>query len=103
MPAISRDVVDLAKTGHGCTKFIGCKATQSSVRANGIPVLRPPDPLLPHTIVVCTADGCYCVGHPAVIKTGSPTVFAEGRPVARLGDRADFGAMAMGSPNVFAG
>jgi len=44
-----------------------------------------------------------CVAHPAVVNTGSTTVFAEGIPVARLGDSADFGALIMGSQNVFAG
>jgi uncharacterized Zn-binding protein involved in type VI secretion len=101
MPAISRDLRDLAKTGHGCTTAIGCKATQRSVLANGSAVLRPGDPLLPHTIPVCCP--LRCVGHPAVIKSGSRTVFAEGRPVARRGDSADLGAMIGGSQNVFAG
>ena len=101
MPAISRDIRDLAKTGHACTKFIGCKATARSVFANGSKVLRPGDPLLPHTILVCCP--LRCEGHPAVINAGSRTVFAEGIPVARLGDSADFGALIQGSPNVFAG
>jgi uncharacterized Zn-binding protein involved in type VI secretion len=57
--------------------------------------------LLPHTIPVCCP--LRCVGHPAVVNTGSMTVFAEGIPVARLGDSADFGALIMGSQNVFAG
>ena len=101
MPAISRDLRDLAKTGHGCTTVIGCKATQRSVLANGSAVLRPGDPLLPHTIPVCCP--LRCVGHPAKVNTGSRTVFAEGRPVARRGDSADFGALIQGSQNVFAG
>ena len=103
MPAISRDIRDLAATGHACHKVIGCKATARSVFANGSKVLRPGDPLLPHTILVCTADGCYCAGHPAVVNAGSRTVFAEGMPVSRLGDSADRGAMIQGSANVFAG
>jgi uncharacterized Zn-binding protein involved in type VI secretion len=102
MPAISRDIRDLAKTGHPCTKFIGCKATQRSVLANGSAVLRPGDPLLPHTILVC-APKCKCVKHPAKVNRGSFTVFAEGKPVARRGDSADFGALIQGSQNVFAG
>jgi len=101
MPAISRDLRDLAKTGHGCTKVIPVKATQRSVIANGSAVLRPGDPLLPHTIPVCCP--LRCVGHKAVVNSGSRTVFAEGRPVARVGDSADFGAMIQGSANVFAG
>ena len=103
MPAISRDIIDLAKTGHGCTIVIGVKATQGSVFANGKPVLRPGDRLLPHTILVCTPDGCYCESHSAKVNRGSRTVFAVGKPVARSGDSTDMGALFMGSPNVFAG
>ena len=99
MPAISRDLRDLAATGHGCTTAIGCKATARTVLANGSKVLRPGDRLLPHTIPV----GPACVSHPAVVNAGSRTVFAEGKPVARLGDSADRGAMIQGSDNVFAG
>ena len=103
MPAISRDRIDRAATGHACTSSIGCVATASSVFINGIRVLRPGDRLLPHTIKFCTPDGCYCIGHPAKINRGSNTVFAEGKPVARRGDSADRGRMIQGSPNVFAG
>lgn len=100
MPAVSRDRIDLALTGHACTRAIGCKATQGTVFANGKAVLRPADPLLPHVILVCCPP--RCVAHPAVVKQGSPNVFAEGRPVSRNKDGADFGRLIMGSPNVFA-
>lgn len=103
MPAISRDIRDLAATGHSCDRVIGVKATARTVFANGAKVLRPGDRLLPHTILVCTADGCYCEGHKAIVKSGSRTVFAEGIPVARKGDKADRGKMIHGSRNVFAG
>ena len=103
MPGISRDIIDLARTGHACDAMIGCKATARSVFANNRRVLRPGDPLLPHTILVCTADGCYCAGHPAVVWGGSTSVFAEGRPVTRQGDGADRGGLIMGSFNVIAG
>ena len=103
MPKISRDIRDLAATGHSCHRVIGVKATARSVFANGSKVLRPGDRLLPHTILVCTPDGCYCEGHPAKVNRGSFTVFAEGKPVARKGDSADRGKMIQGSPNVFAG
>ena len=102
MPAVSRDRIDRARTGHACTTSIGCSATVGSVFINGRRVLRPGDRLLPHTILVC-GKVCYCVGHPAKINRGSNTVFAEGRPVARRGDSADRGSMMRGSPNVFAG
>jgi len=103
MPAISRDIIDKARTGHACTRAIGCIATARTVYINGRRVLRPGDRLLPHTILFCTADGCYCIKHKAKINRGSRTVFAEGKPVARKGDSADRGSMLRGSPNVFAG
>ena len=103
MPAISRDRIDLASTGHLCSTKAGCKATAGSVYINGIRVLRPGDKLLPHTILVCKNKKCYCVNHPAKINRGSRTVFAEGKPVARRGDSADRGKMLRGSLNVFAG
>ena len=48
MPKISRDIRDLAATGHSCHRVIGVKATARSVFANGSKVLRPGDRLLPH-------------------------------------------------------
>ena len=100
MPAISRDLIDLAKTGHGCTPVIPVKATQNTVFANGKAMLRPGDPLLPHTIPVCCP--LRCVFHLAVVWGSSLNVFAEGRPISRKYDGADQGSMIMGSPNVFA-
>ena len=103
MPAISRDRIDLAATGHTCDSTAGCKATAGSVFINGRRVLRPGDRLLPHTILVCRGNKCFCVNHPAKINRGSSSVFAEGRPVARRGDSADRGRMIGGSSNTFAG
>ena len=100
MPAVSRNRIDLAATGHACTTRIGVQASQFSVFANGISILRPGDRLLPHTIEVCCP--LRCVGHPAKVNRGSPNVFIQGRPVARKGDSADRGSMIQGSPNVFA-
>ena len=103
MPRISRDKIDLAATGHPCDSVAGCISTAKSVYINGRRVLRPGDPLLPHTILVCDElDTCYCAGHPAKVKRGSFTVFAEGIPVARKGDSADLGKMIQGSHDVFA-
>tara|TARA_B100000287_G_C20357875_1_gene672534 strand:+ start:232 stop:534 length:303 start_codon:yes stop_codon:yes gene_type:complete len=99
MRPVSRNVVDLAATGHTCTAFIGCVATQFSVKANNISILRPGDPTLPHTIL----KPPHCVPHPAKVNMGSFTVFAENLPVARMGDSTDFGKLVMGSHNVFAG
>ena len=100
MPAISRNRRDLARTGHACTTVIGTRASQFSVFANGSAIVRPGDSLLPHTILVCCP--ARCVGHRAKIKRGSPNVFVQGIPVARVGDGADMGRMIQGSPNVFA-
>ena len=100
MPAVSK-FGDLAATGHLCTAVIGVEATQFSVIANGISVLRLGDPTFPHTIKC----GPICCGHagPPVVNIGSSTVFAKGIPIARIGDSTDFGAMIQGSDNVFAG
>ena len=100
MPAVSRDIVDLAKTGHGCTFVIGVKATQRMVFANNKPILRLGDPCLPHTIPICCP--LRCIPHFAVVNMGSSSVFALGIPVARAGDSTDMGALMIGSPNVFA-
>jgi uncharacterized Zn-binding protein involved in type VI secretion len=104
MPAISRDLIDLAFTGptHGCTPVIPVKATQNTVFANGKPMLRPGDPLLPHTILVPCPPTVCCIPHFAVVWGSSPSVFAQGRAVARKGDGADQGFMLAGSPDVFA-
>ena len=101
MMGISRDMSDLARTGHGCHFVIGVKATQHSVFVNGKPALRMGDPCLPHTIPVCCP--LRCISHPAVVNMGSPTVFVKNVPVARRLDSTDRGFLFMGSPNVFAG
>ena len=101
MPKLSRNVIDLAKTGHGCTAVIGVRASQGSVFANGIPVLRRGDRCLPHTILTCCPP--KCIPHSAKVNMGSRSVFGLGIPVARDGDSTDFGALFQGSPNVFAG
>ena len=99
MPKLCRDE-DLGLTGHPCTTQIGVKATQFTVRANGIPVARLNDPALPHTWLV----GIYCVNHSgAKVNMASTTVFAEGKAVARVTDSFDFGQMIEGSSNVRAG
>ena len=102
MPAISRNRVDLASTGHGCTRVIGCIASQNSVFGNGIAFLRLGDALIRHTILVPCKKGLCCKMHGANIKRGSPNVFVQGIPVARDRDAADQGKMIEGSPNVFA-
>ena len=100
MPKVCRDTIDLGTTGHPCTTVIGVKATQFTVKANGIPIVRLNDPALPHTWLV----GIYCVPHGgAKVNMASKTVFAEGKAVARVTDSFDFGQMIEGSSNVRAG
>ena len=81
MPKIARDKRDLAATGHSCHRVIGCKATARTVFANGSKVLRPGDPLLPHTILVCTPI-CFCKFHFFVIvpKNNNMTVNISSLP-----------------------
>lgn len=103
MPRMSRNRVDLARTGHTCTSVIGCIASQNSVFGNGISFLRLGDSLIRHTILVPCGKTFCCKMHGASIKRGSPNVFVQGVPVARVGDAADIrGRMIQGSPNVFA-
>ena len=103
MPKLSRNVIDLAKTGHGCTAVIGVRASQGSVFANGIPVLRRGDRCLPHTILRRCGKYPCCLPHKAKVNMGSRSVFGLGIPVARDGDSTDQGALFQGSQNVFAG
>ena len=103
MPKLCRDY-DLGSTGHGCDPVIGVKATQFTVRANGIPVARLNDPTAPHTILVpCPPGPPCCVPHMSMVKSCSATVRANSIGVARVGDSFDMGAMFQGSNNVRAG
>lgn len=98
MPLISRDK-DLARTGHTCTFIAPVLASQGTVFANGISVLRQGDRVAPHFI----RRGIKCVGHYAKVNRGSRTVFVKNIPVARRGDSTDFGKLIRSSFNVFAG
>lgn len=96
MPAAVR-IGDPLSTGHGCTGSTTLAgANQGSVYANGILIAVPGAPTEVHTI------GPPCVPHSAVLNAGSPNVFCEGKPMGRVGDSADAGAMTSGSPDVFA-
>ena len=94
----------LAKTGHKCDMVVPIIATAFSVRVGGKKIGRMLDKLMPHVIPCLPCPGCCCKPHKAIVNRGSRSVFAEGRPVARKGDSADFGAMITGNFNgVFAG
>ena len=101
MPAVARQG-DPTTTGHGCdstSTVVGPTGAGAKVYANGIPVECQGDPVAPHTI----PSGRRCVDHSAVINVGSGTVKVGGKPLARVNDSTDAGAITAGSPNVFAG
>lgn len=97
MPRVSRNM-DRCRTGHPCTGSAPVKATQFTVFANGKPLLRKGDPVVPHTILV----GIKCLIHGAKVNRASTTVFADGIGVARRGDSTDKGAMTGASDDVVA-
>lgn len=98
MPAIARNG-DPTTTGHGCDSTSTVTGPSTTVFANNIGVERQGDPVAPHTI----PSGRRCVAHSAVINVGSSTVFVNGKPLARVGDSTDAGAITGGSSNIFAG
>jgi len=98
MPAVARNG-DPTTTGHGCDGTTTVTGPSGDVFVNGIGVERQGDPTSPHTI----KSGNSCVPHGAVINAGSGTVFINNKPIARVGDSADGGAITAGSGNVFAG
>ena len=104
MPRLSR-MSDKAKTGHGCTKVIGVRATQFTVFANGKELLRKGDKLKPHTILVPGPPPLFpkCLRHKASVRGSSRRVFAQGKKVVRKGDAGDKGKMTGASRNVYAG
>lgn len=101
MPAVARQG-DPTTTGHGCdstSTVTGPTGAGAKVFVNGIAVECRGDPVAPHTI----PSGPICVSHSAVINVGSSTVKVGGKPLARVGDSTDGGAITAGSSNVFAG
>jgi uncharacterized Zn-binding protein involved in type VI secretion len=103
MPRISRNK-DLCRTGHKCNTVAPVNASQSSVFANGKPILVRGDRVAPHFILKRVPKvGLVCRGHKAILSGSSRRVFVQGIGVGRRGDKADKGAMAGASPNVFAG
>jgi uncharacterized Zn-binding protein involved in type VI secretion len=100
MPAVAVCTVDEIATGHSCSATAGIQgALISKVTIGGNPIAVQGDAIAPHTI----KSGRICIPHSASINAGSGKVFAQGRPVARIGDSADAGSIISGSSNVFAG
>lgn len=86
-------------TGHGCWPPSIVNGTAMSVLINGMPAVKAGDAMIPHT----------CVNYPypthgSSLSKGSGTVKVEGADLGRIGDPVGCGgALAKGSPNVFAG
>lgn len=100
MPSVARSFgVDQIITGHPCSPVAPIAGSlQQQVMIDLIPVAVVGDVIAPHTILA----GKFCVPHAAVVNTGSIYVSAQGIPVARIGDSADFGCVISGSPYVWA-
>ena len=75
------------------------KGLSENVIVNGIGIHRQDDLNTPHTF-----SPPDCPSHQTKITTGSTTVFANGKGVARVADLYDGGEeVKTGSPDVFAG
>ena len=98
MPAVSREG-DTTTTGHVCVATTTLDTPgQSKVHANGILIARQTDPTVSHI----NPPFPVCPAHVANVNVGSPNVFVHGKPIARIGDSTDAGALTTGSGNVFA-
>ena len=101
MPAVTR-TGDATTTGHGCSATTTVVGPSTDVFCNSLGVERKGDPAAAHTIPN-SASPPVCVPHSSVINAGSGTVNVNGKPIARIGDSCDAGAITGGSSNVFAG
>ena len=98
MPAVSRHT-DSLSTGHICASTTTLDTPgQGTCFANSLLIARVTDPTVSHPF----PPAPICNPHVANVNVGSPNVFVESLPVARLGDSADSGNMISGSDNVFA-
>lgn len=96
MPAVTR-LGDMG-SGHGCWPPRPNNGASPNVYVNGIPVHREGDSWAPHTCPTIPET------HSSVLASGSSSVFANGKPVGRIGDPVACGStVTQGSGNVFAG
>lgn len=95
MPAVSR--LGDQCTGHGPWPPRLSTGASPDVFVNGIAAHRQGDSWAVH----CSPTPAC---HASVLANGSATVFANGKPLARIGDPVACGSsVAQGSANVFAG
>ena len=86
-------------SGHGCWPMRPNVGGSPTVFVNTKPWHRETDPWPVHICVVIPFPA-----HASSMKSGSPTVYADGLQVARVGDPVLCGSnAATGSGNVFAG
>lgn len=92
-------VGDLIFTGHPCTPTapISPVGAATSVFINGRQASVLGTIIAPHTILI----GDNCRPHLGVTTRGGGSVFANGRPLNKIGDPADAGAIIQGSSNIF--
>lgn len=96
MPSVARQGDSC--TGHGCWPPRPSTGGSQDVFINAIPALREGDAWAAHTCPDIPET------HAGVQAEGSSSVFANGLALARVGDAvACGGAVAVGSPTVFAG
>jgi uncharacterized Zn-binding protein involved in type VI secretion len=96
MPSVSR--LGDQCTGHGCWPPRPSSGASADVYANSIAVHRQGDAWAAHTCPTIPQT------HASNLAQGSATVFANGKPMARIGDPVACGSsVAQGSANVFAG
>lgn len=82
-------------TGHGGYPPRPNIEGSNDVYVNGIPAHREGDKWGTHCMSSC---------HDGVLQTGSPSVYVNGKPLARIADPVDCGSVsAEGSDNVFSG
>lgn len=96
MPAVTRK--GDACTGHGCWPARPSTGASPDVFVNGIAAHRQGDAWAAHTCPSIPQT------HASVLGMGSASVFANGKPLGRVGDPVACGSsVAAGSANVFAG
>lgn len=83
-------------SGHGCFPPTPAVAGSGNVFIDKIPALRKGDAVAPH--------GCKdCPPHGRSVSGGSPTVFVNGKPLARVSDGIGCGgSVSAGSGTTFA-
>lgn len=97
----SQPVTTIGKktTGHGPYKPRASTSGSGDVKVNNIGVVRQGDNWAPHT----PPPPDIHAGQTHQTSNGSATVFANGKPLARIGDPVEDDTIAGGSSNVFAG